>query len=791
MLSDLRLAARLLVKERGFTVAAVVVLACGIAVTNTAFTLVNGVLLRDMPFVDPDRVVELGDASYRELQDWHAAAGTFEGIAGALEQPVNVSEDSIAAERQRGAYVSAHAFTLLGARPILGRPFRAADDRADAVPVVILGHTLWRTRYRSSADVLGRTIRVNGVPSTVVGVMPEGFEFPMNARLWQPLAAMPADLRDNRSARVIDAFGRLRTGTSRQQAQADLARIDASLRLAYPANARRNAPSVAAFRSGIGAPWVAVMAAMMGAVMFVLLIACANVANLLLARSATRSREISVRMSVGATRARIVRQLLVESVLLAALGGAVAFVLTTGSVRLFWRFVTEVDDPPPFWLSFPIDGQVVAFLTAVCLGTSVLFGLAPALHTSRINIAGLLNETSGRTAGTRRTRRWTGALVVAQLTLALVLLSGAGLMMRNLLTQVTMDAGVNTSGLMRMALDLPAAVYSSPERRTAFYARLDERLKATPGATATLASAIPLAGAQSGRVLFRGRPEPPADERPIVSLMTIGPRYFETLGVAMRQGRAFDSDAGRLSRIAIVNQRFVDLYLRDGNPLAASIRLDSTGDWLTIVGVVDNLRQRSTAGGAFDPVVYLPLDANPIARINILVRSDLPLTTIASTIRAHVTAIDADLAVWNVRTVDEDLALSRWPQRLFGSLFAIFAVVAVVLAAVGLYAVTACSVAQRTQEIGIRIALGAPARQVWWIVTRGAMRQMTTGLVLGLLGAVAVARVLPALLTGTARADPLTLVSVALVLLAVGFAAAALPARRATRLDPVATLRAD
>jgi putative ABC transport system permease protein len=792
VLNDLRVGARLLVKDRAFTIAAVLVLGLGIAATNTAFTLANGALLRDMPFEDPERVVELGDASYLELRDWHATARAFEGIAGVREESTNVSDEQIAAEHTRGAYVSAHAFALLGRQPVIGRDFRPDDERVGAASVVILGHTLWRTRYRSDAGIVGRTIRINGRPSTVIGVMPEGFEFPINAKLWQPLTSMAADVRDNRSVRFIDGFGRLRPGVSRQQARTELTAIDAALRRTYPENARRNPPTVASFRSGIGGPLVAVLLALMGAVTFVLLIACANVANLLLARAAHRAREISIRMSLGATRVRIVRQLLVESLLLACLGGAVALLLSSAGIRLFWRVVTQIDEGPPYWLSFPIDGQVLAFLAAVCLTTAIVFGLAPAIHTARTDITPVLNETSSRSAGTRRTRRWAGGLVIAQLALALVLLSGAGLMMRNLLAQVTMDAGVSTAGLMRMAVDLPATVYPSDEQRLAFYDRLDERLRTMTGMQASLASAVPMGGAPEARVLFAGGAEPPLEERPVVSAMTIGPRYFETVGARLLRGRMLLAGDGRPGPAAvIVNQRFVDLYFAGRDPLGERIRLDRGADWLTVVGVAGNIRQRRTESGAFDPVVYLPIATNPVARITVLARSAASLTSVGSSIRTQVSELDPDLPLWNVRAVDDDLALSRWPQRVFGSLFAISAVVALILAAVGLYAITAYSVAQRTQEIGIRMALGARAMQVWWLVTRRATVQLAVGLLLGVIGAVGVGRVLPAVLAGTGGADPITLLIVSAVLSAVGLAAALVPARRATRLDPISALRTD
>jgi ABC-type antimicrobial peptide transport system permease subunit len=613
--------------------------------------------------------------------------------------------------------------------------------------------------------VVGRTIRVNGVPAVIIGVMPEGFEFPLNAKLWQPLALLQAEVRNNRGSNPLRGVGRLRAGVSEDQAQTELATITAALAREYPDHKRDLPPNVEPFRSGIGGPIVAVMLALMGAVTFVLLIACANVANLLLARSATRSREISVRMSIGASRWRIVRQLLVENLLLAVLAGGAALAVSAASVRLFWRVVTQVGDPPPFWLSFPIDRQVFAFLVAVSLGTLIVFGLLPAIHTTRTNTVDVLNDASSRSAGTRRGRRWAGGLVVAQLALALVLLTGAGLMMRSLLTQVTMRAGVDTTGLVRMALDLPAASYASPERRMTFYRQLDERLAALPGARATLASAMPMVGTAEAPVLFEDRPVQPGLPPQRASLMTVGPRYFDTVGARLVQGRAFTADDGTAGRGAVlVNER--------------------------VIGVATNIRQRIPDSGAFDPIVYLPLPVDPPARINVLLRAP-SLMAVAPAVRAEVRALDVDLPLYDLRTDDEQLVMSRWPARVFGTIFVVFAVIALILAGVGLYAVTAYSVAQRTQEIGVRMALGAQASEVGWLVTRRASTQLGIGLLVGGAGAAAVSRVVPAVLAGTGGADPLTLIVVSGLLLAVGVAAAVIPARRAMRLDPVAALRTE
>jgi putative ABC transport system permease protein len=806
--SDVRLAARLVVKDKAFTLAAVVVLALGIAANNTVFTLVNGVLLRDLPFHEPDRVVELGvrdltnarnplgGLSYLDLRDWQRSARTFDAIGAADQQTMNVSEEGRPAERFLGAFVSANTFALIGQRPMLGRDFRADDDREGATPIVIIGHTAWRNRYQSDPNVIGRTIRVNGVASVIIGVMPEGFGFPLNAGLWKPLAALDSKSKNERQSRFLDGFGRLKTGVTTEQAMADLRGVTSALASQYPDTNKSIEPRVGAFRSGIGDPILGLFVAMMGAVAFVLLIACANVANLMLSRASARAREVSVRMSIGASRWRIVRQLLVESLLLAAIAGVLGLALSFAAIRAFWTLASQTD--PPYWLQFPMDWRVFAFLAAVCLGTSVLFGLVPALHTSKTSLVAVLNETGRANTGNLRSRRLTGALVVGQLALTLVLLTGAGLMMRSLLIRSTMDAGVDTAGLVRMRLDLPASAYDGPEQRRAFYRRLEERLASLPGLRAALSSNVPQSGGAPREVQIEGQSQPDPGRRPLATLITIGKGYFESLGTRPVRGRTFvdgDGDAGR--GVVIVNERFAAVHFAGDNALGQRVRVTEPGaaertdaEWMTIVGVAQNVQQRAPREGGFDPVVYLPY-ASSAGPINILVRSEADPALVASVLREQVAAIDADLPVFDVRTVDDLLAYGRWPDRVFGSMFVIFAGIALVLATVGLYAVTAYSVAQRTREIGVRMALGAQARQVWWLVTRRASGQLAVGLLLGVAGAVAVSRVLPAILAGTVGTDPLTIAIVSGLLVGVAVVACLIPARRATRLDPVTALRSE
>jgi putative ABC transport system permease protein len=804
--ADIKYAFRTLRRSPGFACATIVTLALGIAANGTVFTLLNGALLRDLPFDEPDRIVALRVAqvggpqpivtglSYLELRDWQEHARTFEGIAGFDERTMNVSDEEHGAERFAGAHLSSDAFALLGQRPVLGRTLRAEDEREGATPVVVLGWPVWQARYRGSPDVIGRTIRVNGVPAVVVGVMPEGFGFPMESSLWRPLSALEPDVKAARQARSLGAFGRLRESTTIDQAHADLQGVISSLASAYPATNSRIEPRVEAFRSGIGGPIVALFAAMAGAVAFVLLIACANVANLLLARASTRAHEVAVRMAIGASRWHIVRQLLVESLVLAACAGLLGLALSAFAVRVFWLSASQ--SHPPYWMQFPIDGRVFGYIAAVCLGTAVVFGLVPALYTAKTNVVDAM--TRGVTGG-RRGRRWSAALVVGQLALTLVLLSGAGAMMRNLLTLSTMDAGVDTSSLIRMRLDLPTPAYNTPEQRVMFYRRLDERLSAI-GLRASIASVPPGSGGVMREITVEGRADAPAATRPTAAMVSIGNRYFDTIGARQIRGRMFAAADGAEGRAAaIVNERFASMHFGDENALGRRIRLSVPGrqataqgsgtEWMSIVGVVSNVQQRPPTNGGFDPVVYLPLAATDDRGVNILVRSTSTVGLVVSQVQEQLRALDPDLPIFDARTVDDFIAYLRWAQRVFGSMFAIFAVIALTLATVGLYAVTAYAVAQRTREIGLRIALGAGARHVWWLATRRASLQLITGLAIGLAGSLAVLRVLPMQAVRTDGDNSATLVAVSALLVVVALTACLIPARRALAVDPAQTLK--
>ncbi|HEV3484097.1 MAG TPA: ABC transporter permease, partial [Vicinamibacterales bacterium] len=700
--------------------------------------------------------------------------------------------------RTRGALVTANTFSLLRQPPLLGRDFAPGEDRPEAAPVVILGHGVWKTRYGADPNVIGRVIKVNEVACTVIGVMPEGMQFPVNAEMWRPLINEGA--RQKRESRSMMVFGRLKPGVSRAEAQAEISAIAGRLRQTYPETNKDIDARLTTFNERFnGGPIRVIFLALMGAVGFVLLIACANVANKLLARSAQRSREVAVRFALGATRRRIVRQLLVESVMLSAMGGVLGLGLTYIGVQLFDRAVA--DTGKPYWIQFTFDPIVFGYLAAICLGTGIIFGLAPALQVSRTNVHEILKEGGRGTAGGRRARFFRSTMVVVELTLTVVLLVGAGLMIRSFLKMYSLDLGIDTRQMLTMMIALADEKYPKPEQRRIFFESLLPRLEAIPGMQAVaVATAVPAGGTDQREVEIDGRPHPQNERAPRISTITVSPKYFEVLGVGVLRGRGFsDADGAEGAEVAIVNERFVAQHFPAEDPVGRRIRLRSpargpfpagpVGKWLTIVGVTPTVRQGDPQ--AVDPpaVAYLPYRQDAPAITNILARSSTEPGTLAGLVRQEVQALDPNQPVYNVRTMEQVLAQMRWPFRVFGALFTIFALIALVLSAVGIYAVTAYSVTQRTQEIGVRMALGAQTGQVSWMILRQGLVQLAIGLVLGIAGGLGVGRILQVIIVQVSPRDPLTFITIVAVLVLVTIAACVIPARRAARLDPLTALR--
>jgi predicted permease len=814
---DVQFASRLLIKDKWFALVAVVALALGIGVNATVFTFVNAVLIRGLPIAEPDRVLSIGSqditrnrnlgVSYLDFRDWTETTKTFDAMGTWSGANINLSDEGKPPERYSGLYMSANGFKILGQPVILGRDFVPDDDKPGATSVVIIGGGIWKNRYGSDPSVIGRTVRINDNPSIVIGVMPEGFKFPAQAEVWLPLSQVIDLVKQPRNARGLQAFGHLEPNVSIDQARAEMLAIGQRLATTYQDTNKDIRPRIQTFNELMtNGPIRPVFLSLMGAVAFVLLIACANVANLLLARSAARSREISVRVSLGASRWRIVRQLMIESLLVAAASGVLGLLLANAGIRWF-DSVTQ-DAGKPYWMEFTIDGSVIAFFAAVCLGTAIVFGLAPALHVSKTDVNEVLKEGGRSGSAGVRVRRWTGALIIAELALTVVLLAGAGFMMRNFLTMYRMDLGFETGQLTTTSLALPDRKYPSLEQRLAFYERLQQRLQRVPGVRAiTVVSNLPLQGGFARKLTIDGNPLVPAEQQPTVTMLTIDPRYFQTVGLNLLRGRVFtDNDGAAGQENAIVNARFVQMFFPNEDPLGRRITLaiDLAGGaaptggipvslTATIVGVAPNIRQRNFQDAETDPIAYLPFRSDPRQFMWLLARSDGDPTAAVAPLREEIRAIDSDLPLYNIRTLNENLAQARWPFRVFGTMFATFAFIALMLSAVGLYAITAYSVTQRTQEIGIRTALGAQSSQVMWIFVRRAAIHLAIGLTIGIAGAFGVGQIFSAsqLLIQTSPRDPITIGSIALLLAVVAVAASIWPARRATKLDPLVALRRD
>jgi predicted permease len=809
LIRDVRFAARLFVKDRWFTLMAVVVLALGIGANNAVFTIVNAVLLRNLPLPNPEQIMFVGtrDAqgrdlgvSLRDFEDWDAAARTFSGMSFIFNGSFNVGNEGLIPDLVPGCYVSANLFKTLRVSPVRGRDFTSDEDKPGSALVVLISNTLWKQRYGGDAAIVGRTIRIGDAPGTVIGVMPEGMHFPFNADIWLPSGDMPAAIAQQpREARGYFAVGRLADGITVEQARAELQSIGRRLADQYPKTNKDLWPRPDPFLERILGPQIRLLFwSLMGAVGFVVLIACSNVANLLLARAARRSGEMSVRVAVGANRWHVVRQLLVESILLACVAGALGLLLSIAGIRWFAAEAQNVS--VPYWMVFTMDWRTFGFLLALCLTTGIIFGLAPAIHASKTNVHEILKEGGRTGSGGVRARRWTAGLIVVQIALTLVLLAGGGLMLRSFLTLYRMDIGIQTARLVTTGMIIPARKYPGWEDRTRFLQAIDDRFASVAGIeAASTASAIPFGGGAVRRLEVDGRLAVAGDRLPEVTMLSVGSRYFDAIGVSLIRGRAFTgADGGPGRQIAIVNQRLAELHFKGQDPVGRLIRLSQDipggeeAQWLTIVGLAPNVRQRNNNQEREpDAVAYIPHRQNTtMARAAIvLARTRTDSAQATRILREAMMAVDPDQALSNPRTMDEALAQQRWLLRVFTTMFAVFAAIALVLAAVGLYAVTAYAVTQHTRDIGVRMVLGAQPGQVIWLFLKGSLTQLTIGLTVGLAAAFGLGRVLQSFLVQTSTHDPTTLLSIVLLLTLVAVAACVGPAWRAARLDPLNAIR--
>jgi putative ABC transport system permease protein len=808
--ADVRFAWRILARNGWATAGATLTLALAMGVANTNFIGTYADLWRDFPFERPDRIAIMRTAdargreaglSFADYQDWRRGARVFDGPSAAFAiGTISLGRDGAPPEQFEGLYVSADTFSVLRVKPQLGRDFSAADDRPGAEPVTIISSNLWKSRYAASRDVLGRKVTVNAAtPATIIGVMPDGIRFIDFTDVWMPLAQMPGLAAQRRDTRPLMMIGRLPDGADLDRVRADLSPIAANLAVAHPDTNKDVRPLVntllEAYNGGMTLTESAIFMPLLAAA-FVLLIAAANLANLLLARAAYRSREIAIRLAIGATQWRIVRGLLIESLLLAL----VAWVLAVGGSWLVLTIAASHAVPHlPYW-RIKMDVRLLTTLAAIALVTTGLFGLAPAIYAARRATADGLKE-GGRLSTPPRVRRWTHALLVGQFAVTLALLNGAGLTARRFFNFYALDRNVQTSDAVTTVIRLPAKTYATRDQRIAFHEQLKARLLSVPGvAASTVASAAPFSPAGRRQLTsIDGRPT--TDPPPDVMTVVVEPAYFRTVLRGLVLGEPFSELHGYPGHeAAIVNQRFAEVYLGAGSPIGRRLEIrpptvqrtylrEADGPAppvsVAIIGVSPDIRQVWDAV----PMVYLPFRAEAPAAMSLIVRGSDGFGPVVPAVRDAVNAIDPDLALGAVRTLDELRDRSRAGSADMARHFATVGGLALVFSGVGLYSAMAYAVRRRTQEIAVRMALGAQATQVRSLFLKTGAGVIIAGVVLGVPAALAVGRLLHNTYVGTEARDVVTLVVTVTLLAIVALVASVVPAQRATRLEPTAALR--
>ena len=780
---DLRYGLRTLARSPGFVLVVALVLALGIGANTTVFTVVGKALSFDLGVERPDRIVFITTSrgprdfqflhSLPDMRDLLSQIRTVTNLAAYRFLPANVSDTTALPERYFGAQLTANGFAIIHRRPVLGRAFGPDDMRPGAAPVLLLGHRLWTARYGQDPSVIGRTIRVNDVLTTIVGVMPAGMQFPEDVDFWQPL--IPSALAASQPPNLL-IFGRLADGISLQAARTEIDAIAHRLAGQSPDKFKGLIADVQPILAMYGVyDSKPMFIALLLAVGFVLLMACANVANILLARGSARTREISVRIAIGAGRARILRQLLIESVTLSVLGGFLGWLVALGGLHWFDTLTARTGRPS--WVDFSMHTGAFLYLAAISVGAGLLFGLAPALQLAKVDVIGAVKSGGHAAAGGIRGRRLSGLLVVFEMALAVVLLAGAGLMIRSTVNLYNSPLGVNTAGVLTMRVNLSETKYPHAQDRIEFHRALKTKLAALPGVEATaLASNLPGAG---------------WIDLPFGDGLVVSPDYFRVMQIVPKQGRLFaEHDAD----VAVVNESFAAKFWPGESPLGKRIEPTSTqhpGPSTEVVGVIPDIPQDFRRPTRRDPLIYLPYSAMPDPQMFIVARTAVPPATLAEAFRRQIQSLDENLPAYEVQTLDERIARNRLGVTAFGTLFTVFAIIALLLAAIGLYGVTAHSVSLRTQEIGIRVAVGGQRRDILALVFRQAARQLALGLLAGIPVALFVSRLLSRSLVDVSAADPVAFLAAAAVLIAAGLIGCIVPARRAVRVDPLEALRAD
>jgi putative ABC transport system permease protein len=800
MFQDLRYGARMLLQKPGFTLVALVALALGIGASTAIFSIVNGILLRPLPYRNSDRIVMVWMDNHRLGldQDWHSYPNyvdyrdqnqVFEQMAAFNDRAFNLT-GSADPERVMGMWATASLFQVLGVQPSIGRAFTVDEEEPGKDLVVVISHGLWQRWFGSDPGVIGQQLIMNGTGRTVIGVMPPGVTFPAkDSELWVPLALSPNG-RNNRGGFSLKAIGLLRPGASISQARADLGTIAGRLEQQYLFLAGYGVNIVPLHDQIVGRIRAALLV-LLAAVGFVLLIGCANIANLLLARAAAREREIAIRTALGARRGRLIRQLLTESLLLSLIGGALGMGVAVAGLK----FLISVSPPEtPRLDQVTVDDRVLLFALVVSLSTGLLFGLAPALHSSRPNLNESLKEGGRGTGAGIRGSRMRSLLVISEIALSLVLLIGAGLMIKSFHRLQQVDLGFNPDRLLTMNVRLAGSKYREGPQAAAFYQQVLHRIEAMPGVqSAGVITTIFLSITPNSTIFsIEGRPPVPPAEQIEVPVDSVSPGYFQTMGISLMRGREFDGSEGPDSpRVVVINDTMARRYWPGEDPVGKRFKYgdsDSNSPWLTIVGVVGDMRRT----GFELPErceTFLPISQNPAGSMTLVVRGVADPMPLAAAVRDQVWAIDHDQPVYDVKSMDKMLVDMTSQRRLNMLLMGIFAGSALLLAAVGIYGVVSYGMTQRTHEIGVRMALGARKGQVLGLVLRQAMLVAVTGLAVGSIASLLLTRLMVTLLYGVSPTDPFTFGSVPLLLVAVAFVASYIPARRVTNVDPMKALR--
>jgi putative ABC transport system permease protein len=803
LLQDLRYAFRLLLKSPSFSAIAILTLALGIGANTAIFSVVNAVLLRPLAFRDSSHLVIVAEkssypvisTSYQNYIDWRDQSRSFESLEATRATTITLTGAG-EPERLNARMITAPLLPLLGIEARIGRTFRADEDRAGGAPVVLLSYGLWQRRFAGAPDVLGKSIDLDSRPYTVVGVLPSGFELLQPAEVFLPFTPWAATLPDDRNWHPgIIVVGRLKPGITGEQARTEMVGITKRLEQQYPEFNTGTSADVVPLQEQMTENVRPALVLLLGAVSFVLLIACANVANLLLARAASRSREVAIRTSVGASRGRIVRQLLTESVLLALAGGLLGLLFAAASLGPLLK-ISAGSVPQVF--SVGLDRSVLAFTVIVSVITGLAFGVVPALQTTKLDLRQTLSGGSrGSTAGPGH-RRLRGVLVSVEIALAMILLLGSGLLLRSFSHMQQSPLGFRADHLLVADLPLAQSSYAKPEQRYGFYDRLIERARTLPGVrAAAAASFLPVSGG-GGLIQFNitGRPPRTPHDYVAAGYRAVTANYFETLGVPLLRGRLITSaDNEKNPSVVVINSTMAQIYFPGENPLGKRVQIGATPDdqipTMEIVGVVGNLTQ----GLGLEPkaemyIPYRQLDSLlPIFQMSIVLRTaGDPLLQVAA-LRSALAEIDPSQPLVKVRTMEDNMAASVAQPRFRTWLIGIFAALALTLAVVGIYGVMSYSVTQRTSEIGIRVALGAQAADVFRIIVGEALRFALIGVAVGLAGGLILTRLLTSFLYGTSASDPPTFVGIALLMIAISAAAALFPASRATRVDPIVALR--